>query len=381
MSLAGFVSQGGGKSMKKAVLFLEDGFMLEGASFGAEGETLGEVVFNTSMTGYQEILTDPSYRGQIVTMTYPLIGNYGTNPNDVESARVWAEGFVIKEKSKVYSNWRGTISLEEYLAKNKIVAMEGVDTRALTRRLRAFGAMRGILSTVDFDKQSLSKKVLASPIMVGRDLIKEVTCRQAYDWPSSEGKKEFFVVCYDFGVKHNSLRLLDRAGCRVKVVPATTKAEEVFALKPDGVFLSNGPGDPAVLTYAIDEIKKQMGVLPLFGICLGHQLLGHALGGKTYKLKFGHHGGNHPVMDLETKRVEITAQNHGFCVDMDSIKDKNVKLTHVNLYDKTTEGLRHKKWPLFCVQYHPEAGPGPHDAGYLFDRFIDMMRKFKKNKK
>lgn len=368
--------------MSKAILLLEDGFALEGKSFGAEGEVLGEVVFNTSMTGYQEILTDPSYHGQIVTMTYPLIGNYGVNSEDVESARPWAEGFVIKEKSQVYSNWRAGGSLEEYLVKNRIVGVEGIDTRALTRRLRLGGAMRGILSTKDFDKESLLKKVLSSPTMVGRDLILDVTTREPYDWPARiSGKKEFFVICLDYGVKYNSLRMLDLAGCRVKVMPAKTKASEILALSPNGVFLSNGPGDPAVLTYAIDEIRKLIGCVPLFGICLGHQLLGTALGGKTYKLKFGHHGGNHPVMDLETRKVEITSQNHGFCVDMDSIKDKNVKLTHVNLYDKTTEGLRHKKLPLFSVQYHPEAGPGPHDAGYLFDRFIRMMKEFKLKKK
>jgi carbamoyl-phosphate synthase small subunit len=341
--------------MKKSVLLLEDGFMLEGVSFGAEGEALGEVVFNTSMTGYQEILTDPSYKGQIVTMTYPLIGNYGVNSEDVESARPWAEGFVVKERSRVCSNWRATAGLDEYLLKNKIVAIEGID------------------------------KVLASPAMAGRELIQDVTCRAGYDWPLNAAapsvKKEFFVVTMDFGVKYNSLRLLDFSGCRVKVVNANTKAEEILALKPDGVFLSNGPGDPAVLGYAIDQIRCLLDRVPVFGICLGHQLVAHALGGKTYKLKFGHHGGNHPVMDLETRKVEITSQNHGFCVDMDSIKDRQVKLTHVNLYDKTPEGLRHKKWPVFSVQYPPEAGPGPHDAGYLFERFTTMMREFKKTRK
>lgn len=360
---------------------LEDGFSLEGASFGAEGEALGEVVFNTSMTGYQEILTDPSYHGQIVAMTYPLIGNYGVNREDVESARPWAEGFIVKERSRIYTNWRGTDSLEDYLQKNKIVAIEGVDTRALTRRLRLAGAMRGILSTADLNKDSLLKKVLASPVMTGRDLILDVTCKEPYDWPSTASKKEFFVVCYDYGIKFNSPRLLDRAGCKVRIVPAKTPARDVLALKPDGVFLSNGPGDPAVLTYAIKEVKELLGRVPIFGICLGQQLLGHALGGVTYKLKFGHHGGNHPVMDLETRKVEITSQNHGFCVDMNSFKDKDVVLSHVNLYDKTAEGLSHKKMPAFSVQYHPEAGPGPHDAGYLFGRFTDMMRKFKKNRK
>jgi carbamoyl-phosphate synthase small subunit len=367
--------------MKKAILLLEDGFLLEGRSFGFEGEALGEVVFNTSMTGYQEILTDPSYKGQIVTMTYPLIGNYGVNDEDPESCRPWAEGFVVKENSPVASNWRSQGDLRSYLIKNKIVAVEGVDTRALTRRLRLAGALRGILSAADGDRESLMKKVLASPKMEGRDLIKEVMCREPYLWPGTSSKKEFSVVCVDYGVKSNILRLLDLAGCRVRVVPATATAAQILESKPDGLFLSNGPGDPAVLGYAIREIRALIGRLPIFGICLGHQLLGIALGGKTFKLKFGHHGGNHPVMDLETRRVEITAQNHGFCVDMDSIRDKNVKLTHVNLYDKTTEGLRHKKLPLFCVQYHPEAGPGPHDAGYLFGRFTTMMREFKKRKK
>ncbi|MGE5279690.1 MAG: glutamine-hydrolyzing carbamoyl-phosphate synthase small subunit [Deltaproteobacteria bacterium] len=371
--------------MKKAILVLEDGFTLEGRSFGAEGEALGEVVFNTSMTGYQEILTDPSYKGQIVTMTYPLIGNYGTNKEDVESSALSAEGFVVKERSLVASNWRCEVPLDAYLVKNKVVAIEGVDTRALTRRIRLSGAMRGILSTKDFDREGLLKKVLRSPEMVGRDLVREVTCAKAYDWATAGGSKEtqkdFFVVAMDFGIKYNILRLLDQAGCRVRVVPAATPARDILAMKPHGVFLSNGPGDPAALKGIIEEIKKLLGAVPVFGICLGHQLMGHAFGGTTYKLKFGHHGGNHPVMDLETKRVEITAQNHGFCVDMGSIKDKSVKLTHVNLYDKTTEGLRHTKLPAFCVQYHPEAGPGPHDAGYLFGRFTDMMHRFKRGRR
>ncbi len=371
--------------MKKAILLLEDGFVLEARSFGAEGEAVGEVVFNTSMTGYQEILTDPSYKGQIVTMTYPLIGNYGTNAEDVESARPWVEGFVVKERSRISSNWRSALPLDDYLVKNKVVAIEGVDTRALTRRIRQGGAMRGILSTKDFDRESLHRKVLRAPQMVGRDLVGDVTCVKGYDWspPSAKkaGKKEFFVVAMDFGIKYNILRLLDKAGCSVKVVPAATPAKEILDMKPHGVFLSNGPGDPGVLSGIIDEIKKLFGKVPVFGICLGHQLVGLALGGSTYKLKFGHHGGNHPVMDLETRKVEITAQNHGFCVDMNSIKDKNVKVTHVNLYDKTSEGLRHTRLPVFSVQYHPEAGPGPHDAGYLFDRFTAMMRTHKKGRR
>ncbi len=371
--------------MKKAILMLEDGFVLEGRSFGAEGEAAGEVIFNTSMTGYQEILTDPSYKGQIVTMTYPLIGNYGTNAEDVESARPWAEGFVVKELSRIASNWRSSLPLDEYLIKNEVVAIEGVDTRALTRRIRLSGAMRGILSTKDFDKESLLKKVLETPQMVGRDLVRDVTCAKGYEWPleapSRPQKKVFSVVAMDFGIKYNSLRLLDKAGCSVKVVPAATPAREILEMKPHGVFLSNGPGDPGALPRIIDEIKKLFGKVPVFGICLGHQLVGHALGASTYKLKFGHHGGNHPVMDLETRKVEITAQNHGFCVDMDSIKDKNVRMTHVNLYDRTTEGLRHTRLPVFSVQYHPEAGPGPHDAGYLFDRFTAMMRRFKKGRR
>lgn len=367
--------------MKKAILLLEDGFMLEGRSFGAEGEALGEVVFNTSITGYQEILTDPSYKGQIVAMTYPLIGNYGINDQDVESSKPWADGFIVKEKSEVFSNWRAKGSLEDYLRKNRIVAAEGFDTRALTRRIRSSGAMRGILSSRESDPAVLRKRVLACPVMTGRDLVKDVTCGEAYDWNMPGGKKEFFVAALDFGVKYNSLRLLDKCGCRVKVFPAGTSAQEILSAKPDGVFLSNGPGDPAVLGYAIAEIRKLVGRVPLFGICLGHQLIGIALGGRTYKLKFGHHGGNHPVKDLETKKVEITSQNHGFCVDMGSIKDRNVIMTHVNLYDNTTEGLRHKKLPVFSVQYHPEAGPGPHDAGYLFDRFVGMMKNYKKTRK
>lgn len=355
----------------KAILLLEDGFCSEGENFGASGETFGEIVFNTSMMGYQEILTDPSYKGQIVTMTYPLIGNYGINEEDMESCRPWAEGFVVKENSAIYSNWRANLSLDDYLKKNNIVGISGVDTRALTRHIRLKGAMKAGISTIDLKQESFLKKVLASPSMLGRDLIPEVTCKNIYQW-NKIGK--YKVVAMDFGAKLNILRLLAAHNCQVTVVPSTTKAEEILKMKPDGLFLSNGPGDPAALGYIIKEIKNMLDKLPIFGICLGHQLLGLAFGGKTYKLKFGHHGANHPVMNLKTRQVEITAQNHGFNVDMNSLKGKDIALTHINLYDKTAEGLRHKKLPVFSVQYHPEASPGPHDANYLFQQFIQMMK-------
>jgi carbamoyl-phosphate synthase small subunit len=358
----------------KAVLVLEDGFTLEGKGFGFTGETYGEVVFNTSMTGYQEILTDPSYKGQIVAMTYPLIGNYGVNDEDVESAHLWVEGFVVKENSAVYSNWRARKSLDKYLKGYNIIGIQGVDTRALTRHIRVKGAMKAVISTIDFNKRSLVRKIQLSPGIIGRDLVKEVTCRKPYDWNT---KGRFKVVAIDFGAKHNILRLLARHDCKVKVVPANTSLEEIKALKPDGVFLSNGPADPAAVIYAIKTVRGLIGKFPIFGICLGHQILALAFGGKTYKLKFGHHGGNHPVMDLSTRKVEITTQNHGFAVDIDSIPDKNVILTHINLYDRTVEGLRHKKLPIFSVQYHPEASPGPHDAQYLFKRFVGLMRESK----
>lgn len=359
----------------KAILLLEDGFYREGEGFGANAETFGEVVFNTSMTGYQEILTDPSYKGQIVTMTYPLIGNYGINDEDVESCRPWAEGFVVREKSTIYSNWRAGLGLDDYLKKYHIVGISGVDTRAITRHIRLKGAMKGGITTVDLNKESFIKKVQASPSMVGRDLIPEVTCKDIYQW-NKNGK--YKVVAMDFGAKLNILRLLAAHDCDVTVVPSTTKAEEIIKMQPDGVFLSNGPGDPAALGYIITEIKKLLGKFPIFGICLGHQLLGLAFGGKTYKLKFGHHGGNHPVMNLATGKVEITAQNHGFNVDMNSLSS-DIILTHTNLYDHTAEGLRHKKLPVFSVQYHPEASPGPHDANYLFEHFIALMKNAQKN--
>jgi carbamoyl-phosphate synthase small subunit len=372
--------------MKKAILALSDGLVFEGHSFGAEGEASGEVVFNTSMTGYQEILTDPSYKGQIVTMTYTQIGNYGVNSEDVESVRPYVEGFIVKEYLDIPSNWRMKKSLHQYLSENGIVGIQGIDTRALTRHLRDFGAQPGVISTKDADPASAVAKAKRLPKMSGLDLAKDVTCKKPYVWDEGDwdiacgyGKKpapRYKVVAYDYGIKRNILRLLTQACCDVTVVPATMPAEEVLAMNPDGVFLSNGPGDPEPVTYAIENIRKILGKKPVFGICLGQQLLGLALGGRTYKLKFGHHGGNQPIMDLTTRKVEIAAENHGFAVDMESVKDQ-VVLTHVNLNDNTCEGFRHKTFPAFSVQYHPEASPGPHDSRYLFQRFIDMMEKYK----
>jgi carbamoyl-phosphate synthase small subunit len=372
--------------MKKAILALADGLVFEGHSFGAEGETSGEIVFNTSMTGYQEILTDPSYKGQIVTMTYTQIGNYGVNDEDVESGRPSVEGFIVKEYMDFPSNWRSKRSLHDYLKQNRIVGIQGIDTRALTRHLRDFGAQPGIISTSDMKPEGLVAKAKKLPKMSGLDLVKDVTCKKPYQWDEGDwdlekgyGKRSssnYKVVAYDYGIKRNILRLLTSAGCDITVVPATMPAEEVLAMNPDGVFLSNGPGDPEPVLYAIENIKKLLGRKPLFGICLGQQLLGLALGGRTYKLKFGHHGGNQPIMDLTTRKVEIAAENHGFAVDMETVKDK-VVLTHINLNDKTGEGMQHKTLPAFSVQYHPEASPGPHDSRYLFARFIDMMEKHK----
>lgn len=362
----------------KAYLVFEDGSIFKGESFGAKGEAFGEGVFNTSMTGYQEILSDPSYKGQIVTMTYPLIGNYGVNDEDIESIRPWVEGFVIKELSGIVSNFRAKGCLEDYLKRYGIVGIQGVDTRAITRRLRYKGAMRCVISTGDGDERSLLERVRASEGLIGRDLVREVIPKEPFDWKSSPCEQtRFFVVAVDCGMKLNILRSLSRIGCKVRVVPATATAEEILALRPDGLFLSNGPGDPAAVSYLIAEARKMIGKLPIFGICLGHQILGLAFGGRTYKLKFGHHGGNHPVMDLKTRKVEITSQNHGFAVDIASIPDKDVVLTHINLYDKTSEGMEHRKLPVFSVQYHPEACPGPHDAAYLFDRFADLMKENK----
>lgn len=361
--------------MVKAILALADGAVFEGVSFGAAGETAGEVVFNTSMAGYQEILTDPSYKGQIVTMTYPHIGNYGVNEEDVESSRPHLSGFIVKELSRFPSNWRSQKSLDIYLGENGIVGIQGIDTRALTRRLRDYGSQEGVLSTTDLDPQSLVERARALQGLVGRDLVKDVTCDKSFNWTKGEGN-QFKVVVYDFGVKWNILRMLTVYGCDVTVVPAYTPAEDVLSMNPDGILLSNGPGDPEGVFYAIENIKGLIGRKPIFGICLGHQLLGLALGGKTYKLRFGHHGGNQPVMDLSTRKVEITAQNHNFAVDIDSLGN-DVELTHINLNDQTVEGMRHRRFPIFSVQYHPEASPGPHDSWYLFRRFIEMMEKKK----
>jgi len=373
----------------KAVLALADGKFFTGKSLGAIGEVTGEVVFNTSMTGYQEILTDPSYHGEIVTMTYPQIGNYGINVEDVESRRPFLSGFVVKESCPFPSNFRAEMSLDQYLKQNNIVSIEGIDTRALVRHIRTEGAQTGIISSTDTDPESLIRKARQAPSIIGRDLVKEVTCSEAYQtdegvWDLEHGyaiagdARTLNVVAYDFGIKKNILRNLTSAGCKVTVVPAQTKAEEILAMHPDGVFLSNGPGDPEPLTYAQDNIRELLGKTPIFGICLGHQLLSIALGGKTYKLKFGHRGGNQPVLDYQRQQVEITSQNHGFAVDASTLDDQ-VKISHINLNDQTVEGIKHLAMPAFSVQYHPEASPGPHDAQYLFKRFIDMMEQHKKN--
>lgn len=366
-----------------AKLALEDGTVYTGRSFGATGERFGEVVFNTSMTGYQEVLTDPSYKGQIVTMTYPEIGNYGVNPEDAESRGPQVEGFVVRERSRVASNFRSRDSLENYLAENGVLGVEGVDTRALVRRLRVRGTMTGLFSTLDLDDGSLVEKARTSPGIVGRDLVREVVPERAYAW--TEGLTCPFaaevlparpatchVVALDLGMKWNILRCLVQTGCRVTVVPGTAKAEEVLAHRPDGVFLSNGPGDPAALGYVVETVGRLVGKTPIFGICLGHQLLGLALGAKTFKLKFGHRGTNQPVLNRRTNRVEITTQNHGFAVGVESLP-RDLEPTHINLNDGTLEGMRHRRWPLFSVQYHPEASAGPHDSVYLFEEFRALM--------
>ncbi|MGO9410851.1 MAG: glutamine-hydrolyzing carbamoyl-phosphate synthase small subunit [Spirochaetia bacterium] len=365
--------------MGKALLLLEDGTSFEGQSLGAEGEAFGEVVFNTSITGYQEVLTDPSYRGQIVTMTYPLIGNYGIVPGDGESKKAWLSGFVVREASAVRSNWRSTMDMQAWLKEQGVVGIQGIDTRALTRHLRINGSKHGVVSSSELDLASLGKKLEAAPRIVGRDLVVEVSCEAPYEWKepafgdTSRPPQKYHAVVIDCGVKYNILRRLVSAGCRVTVVPAFMKAPEILALHPDGIVLSNGPGDPEPVTYVIEAVKKLVGKAPIFGICLGQQILGLALGGRTYKLKFGHHGGNHPVKDIATGRIAITTQNHGFNVDMDSIAHPGTHATHVNLYDGTTEGLENREMGFFSVQYHPEASPGPHDAAYLFARFTALM--------
>ena len=371
---------------RPAKLALANGKVFTGKAFGAEGEVNGEVVFNTSMTGYQEILTDPSYTGQIVTMTYPLIGNYGVNAEDVESRGLFLKGFVVKELCEFPSNYRSTESLDSYLKRNNIIGLQGIDTRSLVRQIRTQGAMKGILSTVDLNDASLLKKVQQAPGMVGRDLVKEVMPQGTCGWDrslSELGRPADFVsgadrtdgphvVAIDYGMKWNIPRYLRDIGCRVTIVPGTATATEILALNPDGVFLSNGPGDPEPLTYAIETIRGLLGKKPIFGICLGLQLLGLAFGGKTYKLRFGHRGANQPVLNRRTGKVEITSQNHGFAVDSATLPD-DVEVTHINLNDQTTEGIRHKVYPAFGVQYHPEAAAGPHDSHYLFHEFLQMM--------
>ena len=352
-----------------AILLLADGRIFEGKSFGYQGETTGEVCFNTGMTGYQEILTDPSYCKQIVTMTSPHIGNYGINEEDIESENIQVAGFVIKEETMTPSNWRSTQSLGEYLKKNKIVGIKEIDTRSLTRHIRDKGAMNGIISSNDLDIQSLDKKLKKFPDMNGLDLAKDVTTQKKYKWP---GKGRYKVAVIDFGIKKNILRLLSDAGCELTVFPASIKAEDILSFEPDGVFLSNGPGDPLAVTYGIETVKKLLGKVPLFGICLGHQILALALGASTFKLKFGHRGINHPVRNNEKNTVEITSQNHGFAVDLDSLPP-NVISTHINLNDNTSGGIRCTDIPAFSVQYHPESSPGPHDSRYLFNQFIEMM--------
>ncbi|MBE0534478.1 MAG: glutamine-hydrolyzing carbamoyl-phosphate synthase small subunit [Phycisphaerae bacterium] len=369
----------------QAILLLEDGTIFQGRSFGAQGFRCGEVVFNTAMTGYQEVLTDPSYYEQIVTMTYPLVGNYGTSAADAESRRLFVSGFIVKENCPYPSNWRNEKTLGEYLKANDVVGLEGIDTRRLVRHIRTRGAMRGIISSTEQNVDVLKKHLDAYPGLVGRDIVKDVTVDTGYEWNSpatdvltgrpwtAEGG--YRVIAFDFGLKRNILRLLVSHGCQVKVVPAQTSAAEVLAERPDGVFLSNGPGDPAAVDYAIETVRQLLGKVPIFGICLGHQILALALGGTTYKLKFGHRGANHPVKNLETGAIEITSQNHGFCVDMDSLMGKNVRLTHMNLNDETLEGLSCDALMAFSVQYHPEAAPGPHDSRYLFNAFVDLMDK------
>ncbi len=371
----------------KALIALEDGTILTGRSFTGAGEAVAEIVFNTSMSGYQEILTDPSYTGQMVTMTYPLIGNYGVNDEDMESLAVHPRAFLMREYQAMPSNFRSTGTLKEFLQKYGVLGVEGIDTRMLTRIIRNQGAMKAIISTEDLDEESLVRRAREWPGLVGRDMVARVSVSQPYGWHNNQPRegvgfsaddgqvsdKKFKVVAFDFGIKFNQLRILTEKGCAVQVVPATTTAEEVMALQPDGVFLSNGPGDPAGVAGVVDNIRTLLNnKIPIFGICLGHQMLGLAYGGSTFKLKFGHRGGNQPVKDLQTGKVEITSQNHGFCVDSESLPD-TVEVTHLNLNDNSLEGMRHTEFPAFSVQYHPEHAPGPHDAIYLFDRFLELM--------
>jgi carbamoyl-phosphate synthase small subunit len=370
---------------RPALLALEDGRVFRGVCVGANAECYGEVVFNTGLAGYQEIFTDPSYSGQIVILTNPQIGNYGTNSEDNESARPYIEGLVVREFSEIASNWRSTEHAADFLAQQRIPIISGIDTRALVRHLRTHGSLRGVISSLETDAEKLVEKARSIPLMAGLDLASTVSTKQRYEWnrgvdPCSPSElvdpadqTKFHVVAYDFGIKHHILRSLVQRGCKVTVVPAITSADDVLALKPDGVFLSNGPGDPEPLEGPIANIRGLVGRVPLFGICLGHQVLGLAVGGKTFKLKFGHHGVNHPVRNQRTGKVEITSQNHGFAVDPDSLTASEIELTHINLNDQTLEGFRGTKDPLFCVQYHPEAAPGPHDSRYLFDEFIELM--------
>lgn len=371
----------------KALIALEDGTTFTGQSFTGHGEAVGEIVFNTSLSGYQEVLTDPSYTGQIVTMTYPLIGNYGINPEDMESAAIHPRAFLIKEYNGYPSNYRSTRSLAEFLREYQVLGVEGFDTRALVRHIRSKGAMKGMVSTRDLDRASLTLRARQWPGFIGQDLVKDITCKEPYGWANNlpvpganfttaetGPTQRFKVVAFDFGIKYNQLRLLTEKGCRVQVVPAGTSADMVLAMQPDGVFLSNGPGDPAGIKGVVETVRALLGKVPIFGICLGHQILGLAYGGIAYKLKFGHRGGNQPVKDLTTGHVEITSQNHGFCIDIASLPEGEIEITHINLNDNSLEGMRHRRFPAFSVQYHPEHAPGPHDAVYLFDRFIAMMR-------